>query len=464
MLDRSRIQRICAAFATPGFFAVGEGIPWEKEEEARSAFPLPEGEAVLGLADFSADGTNREGLAVCEGGIWWHSRGARGSRPWSAFAGARPALHGEVLQVDAGIAVYPHAAGGARLLLDLLERLSEAARAPVAVRAEPVEPRPAVFRVDRLAALLRNFRASVPKDHRQDFRVEGFIPERKLANAVAAFPIPPDERVLALLDSTSFGSNKTGMAIGTRGIYCRNMFGANSGFLSWEVLRACSVSTGFQLVKVGSLEVELAGSTLRRADGVRLLELLRGWAEEEMAELARPRAPEPTQAPGSGDPAFDEGGLRRMEEMRSWVEAHGFPPMPAFPEMAREFPTMPGPAGFPRSPAYPGAFPPGEAPPAPRTPAPPPAPRPERRWMLAVDGQQFGPFEEVTIATMLQAGEVDVEHCFAWTDGMPDWLPFRGVPELAALLAGSPPPRMSPPPPPPGRRPGGVQPGRTVDY
>ena len=89
--------------------------------------------------------------------------------------------------------------------------------------------------------------------------------------------------------------------------------------------------------------------------------------------------------------------------------------------------------------------------PASASPAPPPAPAPPaattfRRWMLARDGQQSGPFDGAALAELLRSGATDPDATFAWTEGMPQWLPFREVPELAAMIA---PPAMAPPPPPP---------------
>jgi DNA uptake protein ComE-like DNA-binding protein len=76
--------------------------------------------------------------------------------------------------------------------------------------------------------------------------------------------------------------------------------------------------------------------------------------------------------------------------------------------------------------------------------------------MLARDGQTFGPFDAGTVEAMLTAGQVDPAAAFAWTEGMPAWLPFRQVPALALLEPSAaapapppPPPFAAPPPPPP---------------
>lgn len=61
-------------------------------------------------------------------------------------------------------------------------------------------------------------------------------------------------------------------------------------------------------------------------------------------------------------------------------------------------------------------------------------------WHLAANGQQFGPYDAATVAAMLSAGQVNGDVSFAWAPGMPEWLPLRQVPELAALLTPPPPP------------------------
>lgn len=61
------------------------------------------------------------------------------------------------------------------------------------------------------------------------------MPEKKIANARAAFPIPMDEFVLALTDTTLFGSGKTGLAVTKWGLRWTNGSKVtNLKAISWE--------------------------------------------------------------------------------------------------------------------------------------------------------------------------------------------------------------------------------------
>lgn len=70
---------------------------------------------------------------------------------------------------------------------------------------------------------------------------------------------------------------------------------------------------------------------------------------------------------------------------------------------------------------------------APREPAPAPARAPVA-YMLAMGGQQYGPFPLPRIQVMLQEARVNPYNCHVWKAGMTDWVPFMQVPDLVALL------------------------------
>ena len=66
------------------------------------------------------------------------------------------------------------------------------------------------------------------------YALEGEISERKLVAAREAMEIPPDERVLALLDTTLLGNGRAGLAVGERGLYfVSNGSGARVHHLTW---------------------------------------------------------------------------------------------------------------------------------------------------------------------------------------------------------------------------------------
>ena len=68
------------------------------------------------------------------------------------------------------------------------------------------------------------------------FYTAATAPEKKIVNARAAFPVPPEEYILALTDTTLFGSGKTGLAVTKWGLRWANggSTKTNVKALSWE--------------------------------------------------------------------------------------------------------------------------------------------------------------------------------------------------------------------------------------
>ena len=83
--------------------------------------------------------------------------------------------------------------------------------------------------LDRLVAI-----ASVCEG--DDYFVYGSIPAKKLHNAIKHFPIDPNDSVIALVDTTLFGSCKYGVALTLQGIVWRNPKSVPTRlkFLTWE--------------------------------------------------------------------------------------------------------------------------------------------------------------------------------------------------------------------------------------
>lgn len=79
---------------------------------------------------------------------------------------------------------------------------------------------------------------------------------------------------------------------------------------------------------------------------------------------------------------------------------------------------------------------------------PPPMPS-ANQYHVAVNGQQYGPYDVPTMQQMAQAGQINGQS-LVWTQGMPGWAAAQTVPELAAIFA---PPAGSMPPPIPGGMP-----------
>lgn len=71
-------------------------------------------------------------------------------------------------------------------------------------------------------------------------------------------------------------------------------------------------------------------------------------------------------------------------------------------------------------------------------PIPPPLPNPVQ-YMIAINGQQYGPYNIQQMQQMAQSGQINAS-VLVWAQGMPQWVTAGSVPELASLFMGTPPP------------------------
>ena len=82
---------------------------------------------------------------------------------------------------------------------------------------------------------------------------------------------------------------------------------------------------------------------------------------------------------------------------------------------------------------------PQQAPPMPGgSPVPPPMPS-AVQYMVAINGQQYGPYNMQQMQQMAQSGQINAQ-VLVWAQGMPQWVAAGSVPELAQLFAQTPPP------------------------
>lgn len=64
----------------------------------------------------------------------------------------------------------------------------------------------------------------------------------------------------------------------------------------------------------------------------------------------------------------------------------------------------------------------------------PPLPAPTEKWMVAIAGQSYGPYDIYLIKSLLGSGQIRPEEAHVWKPGMPDWIPFMRQPEMAELV------------------------------
>lgn len=129
------------------------------------------------------------------------------------------------------------------------------------------------------------------------------MPPKKVNNAIDNFPISRSESVLALLDTTVMGSNKTGLAICAGGLHWKNDWTVKSAKtqLSWDEFLTVAIRRDGSDVYFGPQNVlGISGSSFGKDKLTLMLTELQKMLREMGAKTANPSAPVP--APGSGSP------------------------------------------------------------------------------------------------------------------------------------------------------------------
>ncbi len=96
------------------------------------------------------------------------------------------------------------------------------------------------------------------------------IPEKKLVNAKVAMAVPTGENVVALMDTTFFGSAKTGVVLTDWGVRWANDWTTESkkSALSWKELRSCRpyIVKGYDLTLTSDAVINTAGGGMSAED------------------------------------------------------------------------------------------------------------------------------------------------------------------------------------------------------
>jgi hypothetical protein len=382
VLSREQVLDVCAGYAGPDWWVHGS-IPQDRLGNARDTWRRPPHGDVIAFADTTVSASGKEGLAVLPEGIVWHSGNASKERweyTWSELAGVPIRYAGYLLQIGRG-ALNTAGLGMKRAdLADCLRALQQMVIAAGAALAPAFTPDggpfPASGETFDDAEQLRSLLETLGGDW---LYAAPNVPRRKERGAREDMGIPPDESVLALADATIFGSGRDGLVVGTRGIYWRNAIvgGSDNGRMPWETLARVRVMRATDLTILNEEDWVNPPAT-HGEDVERLLLHLQWWARARMAPAERAEA---LAAAGEAEP-----GVR------------GAAPHPA--------------ASAPQT---------GTT-------------MPNAMWHLAIQGQQYGPYEADMIGIMAMSGQIDPDACHAWTEGMAAWMPLRQVPALAALI------------------------------
>lgn len=223
------------------------------------------------------------------------------------------------------------------------------------------------------------------------------IPEQRILNARSLYPIPDEVQILAFIDTTVWGSGKTGMAITDRGLYWRNarLSSSAKSFISWEKFSEELIwSPSKHEIELGDGNIFAATGTFKADHVTMLLEeiqsYLLGYEDDEDELLLEDDEDEEYE----GYEDYEESGISNYLSYNSSTDS-------------------------------------------------------STEWMIAIAGQQYGPYQLDVIRDMVQTGQIQPATTHVWTAGMANWVEFLQQPEMAALVRPQAPAMPPVPPPPP---------------
>jgi hypothetical protein len=204
-----------------GAIYVHPNIPEKKLSNARTSCMIPASEQAMALIDCTVFGSASDSIVFGGSGLYYHHSGGNvpdpGHIPYSEF----PEIHFATAWLNCvtlGNDRYCNKAGasiGRDKLIELLNAVKDLVGPPIP-RAVPVVHSPLA---ERLLDILR------PYSGVSGFYVSPTIPPKKVTNAMKGCCVPGDEKVLALIDCTVFGSASDALVFGSRGLYYHNIGG-----------------------------------------------------------------------------------------------------------------------------------------------------------------------------------------------------------------------------------------------
>eukprot|EP00913_Durusdinium_trenchii_P008894 g8360.t1 len=262
------VRRHCSRLSQNGYY-VGNNIPEKKLSNAVMSYGIPATAEVIALIDCTVFGSAKDGLAICDDGLYWHNQFESAHRlEWDDFVEAQLQAQG-VFQIQFGRFGNFNTAGGScgrtwilsmlTQLQSVVKRVGPAAGVAAATRflETPAEPEfgnesSVILSVvdegpsyDDLLKFCSRYKAN-------GYTVGSAIPADKLNNARESYKIPSQDFVVALLDCTVFGGARDGLAVCASGLYWHNQFESACN-ISWDDLAEAEIDKkGIFLVQIGT--------------------------------------------------------------------------------------------------------------------------------------------------------------------------------------------------------------------
>lgn len=132
------------------------------------------------------------------------------------------------------------------------------------------------------------------------YHIGSYIPSNLLEKARSAYPPSGDGRILAIIDSSIFGSGKTGMAIGLDGLAWKSPFKAPEK-ISWKQLSGALIEKmNENEIKIRQSSFNYTGSEIDSDDMVHFLKSLKKYAQESAKQQRHSELSKPLAQPETG--------------------------------------------------------------------------------------------------------------------------------------------------------------------
>ncbi|MFO7583143.1 MAG: hypothetical protein R6W69_00320 [Anaerolineales bacterium] len=122
------IRKLCEPFDDEDSFYFDDSIDEKRMKAARERFNIPPDEKIWLLYDNTLLGTNREGFAVCESGLYWRNDWTSASKrtclSWNDFASRTISLKEMEIKLGRGDNIGVAGAGEKKVMIAILNLLN----------------------------------------------------------------------------------------------------------------------------------------------------------------------------------------------------------------------------------------------------------------------------------------------------------------------------------------------------
>ncbi len=267
------IRALLKKYASEANLLVEPAIAEQKIANARAGCKIPGDETVLGLIDCTVFGSGSDAVVFGARGIYYHNMGNSAPDPGCLSYSDFPQCHFAkywMFCVRTRGDEYLNLSGSNANRGKVIELLTAIKDAVLKARSRSV---PSALLPERILKLLKR------QVNRGGFYVSPDIPLKKLNNATRSCAIPADEKVLGLIDCTTFGSGSDALVFGSHGFYYHNKAGnvPDPGYVSYsEFPHLLFGTTWLNCVTLGhDRYCNRGGSTVTREKVIEMLEAVK---------------------------------------------------------------------------------------------------------------------------------------------------------------------------------------------